>query len=369
MPFIEAVLTLAGMIIGVGMFAIPFSFVRAGFWLGAAELALLALVVLWFHLLYGDIVLATPSFHRMPGYIRMYLGRRAAVLSWFSTMLGSFGALLAYLAAGALFLHTIAAPVFPDATMFFWASALAVAGAVVNFFSLKKASAINAVLSFLLIAFIILLSAWLLPRISLDRLSPPQWTNLFVPYGVLLFALTGGSVIPDVITLLGRRRAASRAAIAAGSLMPAALYFLFALAVVGVAGAGTSEEAIAGLGRAVGPGIAWWGSIIGLLAVFTSLVALAENMGALFRLDLGVPDLAAWAMIAGVPYLLYLGGLQNFIVIISIVGVLGFGIDALLIVLAHRVLRRGACGRRGAALFVECAVAIAAIIGVAAYLY
>jgi len=369
MPFIEAVLTLAGMIIGVGMFAIPFSFVRAGFWLGAGELATLALVVLWFHLLYGEIVLAVPAFHRMPGYIRIYLGRRAAALSWFSTMFGSFGALLAYLAAGALFLHTIFATVLPDATIFFWASALATVAALINFSTLKKTSAINAALSFLLIAFIIFLSARLLPRMSFDRLPAPAWASVFAPYGVLLFALTGGSVIPDVITLLGRRRAASRAAIAAGSLIPAILYFLFALAVVGVTGAGTSEEAIAGLGRVAGFGIAWWGSVIGLLAVFTSLVALSENMGALFRLDLGVPDRAAWAIIATVPYALYLAGLQNFIAIISIVGVVGFGIDAFLIVLAHRALRRRAGRRRSATLFVECAVAVVALIGVGAYVY
>ena len=43
--FFEAVLMLAGMIIGVGMFAIPFSFAAAGFWLGAAELAVLAMAV------------------------------------------------------------------------------------------------------------------------------------------------------------------------------------------------------------------------------------------------------------------------------------------------------------------------------------
>ncbi len=369
MPFLEAILTLAGMIIGVGMFAIPFSFVRAGFWLGAGELAVLALAVLWFHLLYGEIVLAAPSYHRMPGYIRMYLGRRASAVSWFSTLFGSFGALLAYLALGALFLHTIFAGIFPDATVFFWASALAVAGAGVNFFPLKKASAINAALTALLIAFIIFLAVFLLPRVSLDHLPTAQWNNIFLPYGILLFALSGGSVIPDVITLVGRRRSVSRAAIVVGSLIPAALYFLFALAVVGVAGAGTSEEAIAGLGRIMGSGIARWGSIIGLLAVFTSFIALSENMGALFRLDLGIPDRASWAIVAGVPYLLYVAGLQNFIAIISIVGVVGFGIDALLVVLAHRAMRRASGARSRAAFFTECAVAAVALIGVAAYLY
>ena len=71
---IEAVLILTGMIIGVGMFGIPFSFSVSGFWLGAAELVVLAAIVTVIHRLYGEIVLATPTLHRVPGYVREYLG-------------------------------------------------------------------------------------------------------------------------------------------------------------------------------------------------------------------------------------------------------------------------------------------------------
>ena len=105
--FLEGVFVLSGMIIGVGMFAIPFSFAAAGFWLGAAELVVLTCIVVILHLLYGEIVLATPEFHRMPGYVRVYLGRRAETVSWASTIFGITGTLLAYLIAGSLFLHSL----------------------------------------------------------------------------------------------------------------------------------------------------------------------------------------------------------------------------------------------------------------------
>ena len=98
--FLEGVFILAGMIIGVGMFAVPFSFAAAGFWLGALELILLSCAVLILHLLYGKIVLATPEFHRMPGYVRRHLGRRAELVSWASTLFGTIGTLVAYLAVG-----------------------------------------------------------------------------------------------------------------------------------------------------------------------------------------------------------------------------------------------------------------------------
>ena len=65
MKFLEAVLILSGMIIGVGMFGIPFSFVSVGFWLGALELLVIAGAMTWLHLLYGEVVLKTPQPHSM----------------------------------------------------------------------------------------------------------------------------------------------------------------------------------------------------------------------------------------------------------------------------------------------------------------
>ena len=95
------------MIIGAGMFGIPFSFVRAGFWLGAAELALLGGVMWVIHLRYGEVVLETPSRHRLPGYVRLYLGRWASMLAWGSALFGIGGALLAYVVVGGLFLDSL----------------------------------------------------------------------------------------------------------------------------------------------------------------------------------------------------------------------------------------------------------------------
>ena len=70
---IQAVLMLSGMIIGVGMFAIPFSFSTAGFWLGTLELCVLALAILAVHLCYAEVVLHTNERHRLPGYVRRYM--------------------------------------------------------------------------------------------------------------------------------------------------------------------------------------------------------------------------------------------------------------------------------------------------------
>ncbi len=345
MRFFKAVFVLAGMIIGAGMFAIPFSFAQTGFWLGAAELVVISGVMLVLHLLYGEVVLATPHFHRMPGYIRMHLGRRAALVSWASALFGTVGTLLAYLIIGSVFLETIVSRAALAGDGFLLASGLACFVALVTFFPLKKESAINGVLTIFEIAFVAGLSFLLLPHASPLRLTGIHWSNLFVPYGVLLFALSGASVIPDLVTVLGRDRAKVRAAIIAGSLIPAVLYFFFAYTVVGVTGSATSTDAIAGLATAVGGNIVLVASMAGFLAVLTSFIALSANFQAMLSLDLSVPRRAAWLTASAVPFLLYLAGFQNFIAIISIVGVMAFGVDGLLFLLMGRKIRQERHGR------------------------
>lgn len=367
MRFLEAVLLLSGMIIGVGMFAIPFSFVAAGFWLGAAELAALAAVVLAIHLLYAEIVLATPSFHRMPGYIRAHLGRGAAAVSWVSTIFGTAGTLLAYLVVGSLFLRTAAEPFLSaSGAPGIWAVLLAAGVAAVTLFPLRKEAAINGLLTVFEIVFLAGISRILLPDVLPGNLTGIRSENFFMPYGVLLFALSGASVIPDVVTVLGRRPARVRAAVIVGSLIPALLYLLFAYAVAGVTGHATTEEAIAGLGQHAGGRIAWWASVAGFLSVLTSYVALSGNFQALLTLDMRLPRRAAWLAASAVPVALYAAGFQDFIAIISAVGLVAFGVDGLLFVLMGRTALTGPGRTRRAAIgALICAVIV---VGVAAEL-
>ncbi len=365
---LQAVLLLSGMIIGVGMFAIPFSFVQSGFWPGVAELVILSCVVAALHLLYGEIVLATPEFHRMPGYIRAYLGRTAAKISWVSTLFGTAGTLLAYLIVGAIFLQTIAARATSEAPLYFFVAGLVCVVGLITFFPLKKESAINGVLTVFEILCIAGISLFLLPKVSLPNLVGMRGADIFIPYGVLLFALTGASVIPDLITILGRDKTRVRIAIIAGSLIPAVLYFLFAFAVVGVSGQGTSVEAIAGLQQALGGNIALWASAAGFLAVLTSYIALSANFQALLSLDLAMPRRAAWLVASAAPAALYLAGFKNFIAIISIVGVVAFGVDGVLFILMGRKVRQKQRNHSPVAALISYAILAVIIVGVAAEL-
>jgi len=340
MKFLEAVLILSGMIIGAGMFGIPFSFVKAGFILGTAELILLAGLVTLLHLLYGEIVLHTGVSHRLPGYARIYLGRRPAVIAFATSLFSIIGTILVYMLLGSVFLNSVVSNFWTGSTDFFWALMIMLSSATIIIFSLRREAVINGVLSAVLIGFILFLVANLLPNINTNNLGSISLSNFFIPYGVLFFALAGGIAVPDVVVLLNRQRVKVRRAIIIGTILPAILYFLFALAVVGTVGDAVSEEAILGLKPFAGEAVIIMGSIIGFLAVYTSLVIVASNFRDLLVFDFSFSKPVAWGVASFVPFLFYLSGLHNFIVIIGAVGAIAGGIEAALIISVYHKIRR-----------------------------
>ncbi len=345
MQVLEAVGILSGYIVGGGMFALPFAFAAVGFWLGAFELLVLAGVVLLYHLLYMEVVLGTAAPHRFPGYIKTYLGRYATSWSWFSALVGTVGTLLAYVILGSLFLQNIFQSILPSVSMLGWVLVLVVLGAAIVFFPMPREAAINSVLTALLFLFAVVLIAALASHIRPTHFSGINPNNLFVPYGILLFALSGATVIPDIVTLLGRNRTASRRAVLVGTLAPALLYFFFALAVVGAVGPGVSKEAIRSVAGVAGGWLFLVGSIVGFLAIFTSYIALSSSFHRLLRIDVGIPSIIGWGLAFLIPLGFYLAGFQDFLPIMGIVGVFSIGIDAALLMTAYHVMRR----RQGAA--------------------
>ncbi|OGZ96949.1 MAG: hypothetical protein A2847_01765 [Candidatus Sungbacteria bacterium RIFCSPHIGHO2_01_FULL_50_25] len=344
------ILMLAGMIIGAGMFAIPFSFAHAGVLLGTAELIVLTAAVILFHLSYAEVVSKTGEAHRLPGYAGMYLGKWAEYIALGSIAASAIGTLLVYLLLGSRFLGDalragawIFAPTGAMSFDVYLVFFLAGIGALITFFPIRSEAAINAILTAFLILFIGFLVYLLFPLANVAEFQGWTTGNFFIPYGILLFALWGGVLIPDVVTFLGNDERRVKIAVVAGTLLPALVYFFFSLAVVGVSGALTSREALQGLLGAVDEEVIVLGAVVGLLAVFTSFVALQKTFQMMLELDFGVPRLWAWIGANSVPLAFYLFGFTDFIVMIAIVGAIAIGVDAALILCMHYVMktRRG----------------------------
>lgn len=336
----QTVLFLIGTIVGVGMFAIPFVFARAGFLTGVLELIVLAAAVTLIHLAYAEVVARTAEVHRLPGYVRYYLGPGWGWLSRVSYLFGLSGALLAYLVLGGAFLTALIRWAFPDVTSAVGPLAFYLFGVAIIARGIRFEGLANAVLTFGLVLGILMLGLMLFPAVSPDALVEFHPARLAGPYGVLLFSLAGAAIIPDLRRLLGPGGLArlSRTVIA-GTLVSAGLYLVFAVAVVGATGPATTPDAISGLAAAYGSTYLLLGNLIGVLAAITSFIALGVVFEGMLVSDFSIRPRSAWLLTAAIPAVLYGLGFHDFITIISAVGALAIGLDSILILLIHRRIR------------------------------
>lgn len=340
--FIEAVLILSGMIIGVGMFGIPFSFARSGFLLGTLELVFLTGLMALVHLLYARIILATPAPHRIPGYARLHIGEKTEILAVCAALFGIAGSLLAYILVGSIFLHNIFELFWAGSTEFFWAVAIAASSAFITIFNLKKEAIVDSILSVLLFVFLGWVIVALFPAVKLENFSSINLSSAFLPYGVLIFALSGSAAIPDVVSLLNKDAKKIGLAVIIGTLIPAIVYFLFAFSVVGALGSHASEEAVSSLRGVLGREFVVILGLVGFLAVYDSYIILSSNARAMLELDFLFPKRVAWILVSAIPFTLYLAGLHSFILIIGAVGAVAGGIEISLIVAIYHQVRNAA---------------------------
>ncbi|MEK7158629.1 MAG: aromatic amino acid transport family protein, partial [Patescibacteria group bacterium] len=106
-PFLGAVAMFVGTAIGAGIFAIPYTFSRAGVVLGITYAVILGFIVLITSLAYGEIILRTQDAHQLTGYVERYLGRRARWIATAALVFGIYGALIAYTIQVGNFLHLL----------------------------------------------------------------------------------------------------------------------------------------------------------------------------------------------------------------------------------------------------------------------
>ncbi len=339
--FYYATATLIGTIVGVGIFGVPYVVAKAGFFLGLLFLFVLGGVALLLHLLCGEIILRTPGKHRYVGYAEIYLGQWGKRLITFTSVFIFYGALLAYIIVGGKFLQTIFGGTdFIYSLIFFIICSLAI------FFGLQVVTKMEVLMTLFLIAIVILvfIKGW--PMIKLDNLSTWDWQYFFMPYGVILWAVTGGAAIPEMkeilnpSTGLGTKYHLFKKAIIWGTLLPVFLYFLFILTVVGVTGQQTSPEAIQGLFEALENHTIIFGAIFGLLAVATSFLVVGLSLKKTFWYDYKINKYLAWVLTCSVPLIAYLCHLRDFIMVIGFLGATLGGLQMVLLILIYQKAKK-----------------------------
>lgn len=338
--FYHSVSILIGTIVGVGVFGIPFSFAKAGFLTGLLFLVFIGALSLAVNLIFGEIVLRTNGPHQFTGYAGLYLNKWAKTLAGFAWFLGIYAALLAYVIISGnflfnLFISQFYAEPFVYSVLFFVFVALA---------TLRGLKTV-AWFEFFMVFFFSLIAV-LVFIIGIPKMDTANLTTLFnkefwfLPYGVLLFAYAGFSAVPIQKEVIGHESGLLKRSIIWGSLIPAALYLIFAVSIVGIAGDTTSPDVVSGLAGFLDYRVIFLVSLFGFLAITTSFMALAFALIETFRFDFKMKKSASWALAVFVPFLLFLFGVRNFIEVIALAGSVAIGIEGMLLVLMYKKAKR-----------------------------
>lgn len=334
--------TLVGAMIGVGVFGLPYTFVQAGFFVGMAYLVVLGLVVMTMQMMMAEVSLQTPGKHRVAGYVQHYFGKKWGVVAALVTIAMAWGALVAYVLVGSEFVYALVGQ-WVGGDIFVYQIAFLMVGFFIALRGLKMVAATEMYLVAALVAALVVIIVRGLVQVDVANLVTLNTMDVFLPYGVVLFSLGGIAIVPELKDVLGRYKASMRHVVPLSTLCVVVLYALFVTAVVGVTGEATTQEAIAGLGEALGSWVLVLGSLLGFLAVSTSFLINAVAVQDLLEYDFGLTRLLAWFATLSIPTVVILAGADSFIEVMSFTGGVFGGSVGIMAAALYLHIRRRAC--------------------------
>jgi len=340
---VGAVAAMVGAIIGAGVLGIPYVFAKAGVLLGLFTLVFVGAVVLLMNLMLGEVTLRTRKSHMLPKLAKMFLGKKGEVLMFLGLFLGIWGAMVAYIIG----VGESLAAIYGQSTILGISANLAfsliffiIASALV-YFGLKIVTRSEMVLASVTILLILVLCVWGLFRVDFSNLTTLSWKNMFLPYGVVLFAILGSSMIPEVRRILEHDKRRIKKTLLIGVSIPLILYMLFAVIAVAVTGASTTEIATIGLGESLGVAAILMGNLFAIFAMASSYVILG------LALKDSLTDGVSWikhrlafALTVFVPLTVFLLGVKSFIGVIGTTGAIAGGMEGILIALMWRAAKK-----------------------------
>jgi len=190
------------------------------------------------------------------------------------------------------------------------------------------------------IAIILLIALFSFTSIDYNNYKDVNLSNFFIPYGTILFAFLGASVIPEVRQIINNNKKLMKKSIIITMILITFFYILFAFTVVGVTGKNTTEVATTGLGDKIGSIIYPLGNLFAIFAMATSFSVLGLALRWMFEYDYHLSKWLTLFLVLFIPLIFVLLHLGSFALIISIAGVIAGGVEGILIVLMHHKAKR-----------------------------
>lgn len=353
--YIRAVAIMVGMIIGVGLFGIPYVLAKAGAIFGISYFIFLGAVIVCVHLIYAETMLRTDHNHRLAGLAGIYLGRPWRWITLAINTVGFYSVIVAYIIMGGEFLRILLSPIFGGALITYQLIFFTVM-AVMIFFGLRIVASGEIILTFVLLAALVAIISTIFLKVNPANFSSGDISNFFLPYGVILFAIGGTSAVPEVLEVMGKNKKKAKSVIFWATLAAVALIAIFSFAILGVTGVGTTKDAISGLAQHFGSRFIYLTALFGLFAIASSFLPFGLYFRDQFTYDFKINKFLSWILACIVPFIIFLFGTRDFIKIISFGGAVLAGLEGIILICAYLRARR--YGRREPEFTIRLPVAI-----------
>jgi len=332
--FWAATFTLSGAVIGAGILGLPYVFSKSGFLIGLMWIILLGIILILVKLALGEVTLRTKGKHQLVGYAEKYLGKWAKRFMVFAVVFGIYSALLAYLIGEGesfsylFFGHTNFAIYF---AIGFWLIMTILLQRGLK--ELKKVETWGVLgIIFLILAIVV----WFAPRVRVSNLLVYDFSYLFLPFGVVLFALLGFTAIPELKLEIKGKEKLLKKAIIIGALIPIIIYTLFSLIFVGVLDGEIPQVATLGFGSLV--------VLFGIFTMLTSYFVLSFVLKDMLKFDLKMPKKYSFILVSIIPLILYFlvnfYNIAGFVKVLGIGGVVSGGLTGILILFMHKKAKK-----------------------------
>ena len=330
MKFYVAVALVVGTVIGAGVFSIPYAVAQSGLLIGMLTLALVGFASTLMTLYMGEVVLRTKKNMQFTSLAKKYLGKWGKWLMLLSMAIGIFGALTAYLVGIGQSLSFLL-----GGNPFWYSIAFFIAATPIVYYGLKAISGAELTLSIALVILFIIMSFILLPGVKMENISYINLSKAWIPYGVILFATIGYSIVPELKMTLGKHKEKMPKLIITAMLICLSVYALFSFASVGVYGEKIAEIATKTFDGTLGI----IGDISAVIAMTTGFLALSTVLKDVFHIDLGLSKKTSWILVSFVPLAIVLIFSPSFATAVSLTGVYSGGLVGILSALMAKEAR------------------------------
>lgn len=322
------------------MFGLPYLTAQAGYAAFFIFLITLGLAQYMIHLIHANMIVATASYHRLPGYVGIYLGEKSKWMVFIAKLTGNIGALLAYIIIVGIFLNQLLSP-FIGGSEFFYTTAVLAMAAVVIYYGIGMLARFELYMSVMLFFVVIIMAVRGLPVMQTSNYVILDWQYFLLPYGAMLLALDGNGALVIVAKILKKDHFRIKSVVRTSLLASMFITVLFTMSIVAISGPLTTPDALTGVKQILDDGVITFALIFGVFSMTTSILGVAEAVKETLMWDFGMGKFFSWSVAVFSPYILYLLGFKDLIRVIGFVGAVLGGFCAIMMLIAFKELKKG----------------------------